>query len=349
MRVNLHLLRIFLAVVERRSFSRAAEALFISQPAVSKAVRELERQLDLALLERDAGRGRAVRPTEAGAALAEHARGIFALERAAVEDIQARVELKRGRLTVGASTTIAGYWLPPYVAEFLRSLPTIELEVQAANTRAASQALIECRVDVALVEGAVDDPRILVTHWRDEPVRVIAHPRSVLARAPKATLAGLNQETWLVREPGSGTREVTERMMRTCGIQPKRQIVFGSNEGIARAVATGLGIAMLPALVVEELAGAHAVAEVRLPSGQLPPRPLYLLQLKARPVSPLVRAFLKTLQTPLEARSAAALRPSGGPDGVVMPEPGRTPAVQVPPLSHGRACAPWNERRAAGE
>jgi molybdate transport repressor ModE-like protein len=298
MRVNLNLLRIFAAVAEQRSFSRAAETLFISQPAVSKAVRELERQLDLPLLEREVGGARGVRLTESGQALLEHARGIFALERAAAEDIRARVGLRRGRLTIGASTTVAGYWLPPYVAEFMTALPLIELEVQTANTRTVSRALIECQMDLALVEGTVEDPRILVRPWCDEPLCIIAHPRSALARKPVPALAELNRQTWLTREPGSGTREVTEQVTAACGITPARRLTFGSNEGIARAVAAGLGVAVLPARVVTELSSAGAVTEVRLASGPLPPRPLYLLQLKERPLSPLARAFIEAIQPP---------------------------------------------------
>jgi LysR family transcriptional regulator, transcriptional activator of the cysJI operon len=309
-RVNLHLLRIFVAVAEHRSFSRAAETLFISQPAVSKAVRELERQLDLGLLEREAGGARGVRPTESGQALLEHARGIFALERAAAEDIRARVGLKRGRLTVGASTTIAGYWLPPYVADFMTGLPAIELEIQTANTRTVSRALIECQMDLALVEGVIDDPRILATHWRDEPLCVIAPAGAALALDPSPTLADLNRQLWLTRESGSGTREVTERMAAACRIAPERRIVFGSNEGIARAVAAGLGIAMLPTRVVQELSAAGAVREVRLPCGPLPPRPLYLLRLKERPLSPLARAFVEVLGSG-STRSAPRSRHSG--------------------------------------
>ncbi len=303
-RVNLHLLRIFVAVAEHRSFSRAAETLFISQPAVSKAVRELERQLDLPLLEREAGGARHVRLTESGQALLEHARGIFALERAAAEDIRARVGLKRGRLTIGASTTIAAYWLPSYVAEFMVDRPAIQLEIQAANTRAVSQALIDCRMDLALVEGAVEDPRILVTHWRDEPLRIVAHSGSALALEPRPTIADLNAQIWLMREAGSGTREVTERLMTACEITPERRITFGSSEGIARAVAGGLGISMLPACVVQGLLAAGTLKEVRLSSGRLPPRRLYLLQLKERPLSPLARSFINTLQHPLDETDA---------------------------------------------
>jgi DNA-binding transcriptional LysR family regulator len=107
--LNLHLLRVFAAVVEHAGFSRAAEALFVSQSAVSKALRELEHQLELPLIDRSGGRG--VRLTEGGQALYRHARGIFALERAALEEVRERVGLRRGGLRIGASTTVAAYWL----------------------------------------------------------------------------------------------------------------------------------------------------------------------------------------------------------------------------------------------
>src|SRR5690606_1883109 len=111
MRLNLHLLKVFHTVATEGSFSAAARQLHISQPAVSKAVAELERQLDMALIERTGTRtGRGPMLTEAGAVLNAHARGIFALEHAAVEELQERSGLKRGRLVIGASTTIASYW-----------------------------------------------------------------------------------------------------------------------------------------------------------------------------------------------------------------------------------------------
>jgi molybdate transport repressor ModE-like protein len=298
--MNLHLLRIFTAVAEHHSFSRAASALFISQPAVSKAVQQLEHQLDLSLIERGAGgpRGaRGVRLTEAGQALFEHARGIFALERAATEEVRARVGMKRGRLSVGASTTIAGYWLPAYAAEFARQFPAIQLQIRVGNTQAVGQALIDCEIDLALVEGQVSDPRIVSSHWRDDELQIIAPPHGTLARRRRPTLQALNAQVWLLREPGSGTREVTDRMMRTQGIAPERTIELGSNEGIARAVAAGLGVAMLPSRVVRELL---RVGELRTltPLGAdvtTLTRPLLLLQLKERPASALVRAFCELL------------------------------------------------------
>jgi DNA-binding transcriptional LysR family regulator len=305
--MNLHLLRIFAAVAEHRSFSRAARALFISQPAVSKAVRQLEHQLDLALMERGvrgAGGARGVRLTESGQALFEHARGIFALERAATEEVRARVGLQRGRLAVGASTTVAGYWLPPYTARFARQIPGAQLQIRVGNTEAVAAALIGCEIDLALVEGPVNDARIAATHWRDDELQIIVARDAALARRRKATLEELNAQAWLLRESGSGTREVTDRVMRSRHIEPERTIEFGSNEGIARAVAAGLGVAMLPARVVGELVRmrelkmltvSHATASSLV-------RPLYLLQLRERPQSPLAREFCALLTQVLERR-----------------------------------------------
>jgi DNA-binding transcriptional LysR family regulator len=164
----------------------------------------------------------------------------------------------------------------------------------------ACQGLIECEFDVALVEGTVDDPRIVATHWRDDRLRIVAHPDAALARRRKPTLQEVTDQVWLLREPGSGTRDATERMMRDHGISPKRTIEFGSNEGIARAVACGLGIAMLPAPVLRDLIALGQVRSVNYP-GDLPlSRPLLLLRLKERPSSPTVRAFCDVLQRRLE-------------------------------------------------
>jgi LysR family transcriptional regulator, transcriptional activator of the cysJI operon len=303
--MNLHLLRVFAAVAEQCSFSRAANALFISQPAVSKAVQQLEHQLDLSLIERGAGgpRGaKGVRLTEAGQALFEHARGIFALERAAEEEVRARIGLRRGRLSIGASTTIAGYWLPAYAAEFTRQFPAVQLQIRVGNTQAVGQALIDCETDLALVEGQVHDARIAATHWRDDLLQIIA-PRDG-ARARNPSIDELNAKVWLVREPGSGTREVTDRLLATLSIVPERTIEFGSNEGIARAVGAGMGVAMLPVRAVRELVrmGELRTLTPRHASSTALARPLLLLQLRERPSSALVRAFFELLNRVLENR-----------------------------------------------
>src|SRR5690606_24324084 len=213
MRLNLHLVRIFHTVAEEGSFSAAARRLHISQPAVSKAVSELERHLDTALLERAGGRrGQSMMLTEAGAALDAHARSIFALERAAVEEVQQRRGLKRGSLVVGASTTIASYWLPHYLKTFAKRWPDIDLRLVVANTQAISEDLLDCKLDLALVEGPVHVSGLAHYPWREERLVIVGPPHS------PEEVADLAKGTWLVREVGSGTREVSFEILAKLGI-----------------------------------------------------------------------------------------------------------------------------------
>lgn len=298
--MNLHLLRVFLTVVEQQSFSRAAEALFVSQSAVSKAVRELEHQLDLPLIERggaDAKAVRGVQLTDHGRAVFEHARAIFALERIASEDVRDRVELRQGSLRLGASTTVAAYWLPQSLGPFVRRHPGLTVELVVGNTEQISRAVVDCRVDVGFVEGAVEDPRIQSTLWRSEPLRLIAAADSPLGARRRPSLAELARQTWLVREQGSGTRQVAQSLFAARGIAPARVIEIGSNEAIAHAVAADAGIALLPETVVADLVTMRRVRTIRLDEDASMTRPLYRLELVNRPRAPALQAFLDQAET----------------------------------------------------
>jgi DNA-binding transcriptional LysR family regulator len=292
--MNLHLLRMFLTVVEHRSFSRAAEALHVTQSAVSKGVRELENQLDLPLIERGSGaKGqRGVQLTDSGQALYEHARGIFAMERIAMEDIRDRIELRKGRLRIGASTTVAGYWLPACIAQFLRRHPGVEFDLTVANTGEIGHAIVDGRIDAGFVEGAVDDARIEASRWRSEALLFVAAHDSPLSIKRRPTAAELSKQTWLVREPGSGTRQVTQSLLEARGIAPRTWVEIGSNEAIARAVVAGAGVAVLPAVVAEDLIAIGRLRKLKLEgSGDLV-RPLFRLELANRPRSPALQSFL---------------------------------------------------------
>lgn len=303
--MNLHLLRLFHAVAETGSFSKAAAALFISQPAVSKGVRELEEQLGLTLILRSAGGGRSASArgvvlTDSGEALFEHARGIFALERTAADEAQRRAEGLAGRLAIGASTTIAAYWLSEILAEFMRKRPEVDFQLRVGNTRTVARWIIECRVDAALVEGPVDDARIAVRRWRDDELRILARPDLPVARKRNPTVADLQAQVWLQREAGSGTRAVSDAITARLGITPARVLEMGSNEAIARGVAHGLGLAVLPLRVVRELLMLREIKPIRHPGGEALLRPLLLLQLKSRPPSPAAQKFIKLLKMPQE-------------------------------------------------
>lgn len=292
MRLNLHLLRVFHSVATESSFSAAARFLHISQPAVSKAVSELERQLDMVLIERRGGRaGQTLTLTEAGEALNAHARAIFAFERAAVDDLHQRSGLRQGQLVIGASTTIASYWLPRYLQAFASKWPDITMRVVVGNTQSIAEDLFDCRLDLALVEGPVHVDGLTSWRWKNERLVIVGSPTM-----PQPTTIGqLADRTWLLREVGSGTREVFFDFLTAHGLRLQRSLEIGSNEGIARAAASGLGVAMLPFVVVEDLLSLGRLVELRLTGVEALTRRLYRVQRQHRPPSPAAHAFLEVL------------------------------------------------------
>ena len=244
--MNLHLLRLFAAVAKHGSFSRAADALHLSQPSVSKGVRDFEAQVGSRLLERRGAGGVVV--TEAGAVLMRHAAALFAAERAAEEDLAAIRGLQRGTLAVGASTTVATYHLPPILGAFHKRHPAVELRLISANTHEIAALLGARELDVALVEGPVDEPGIAVRPWREEAMVLIAAPDHRLATLPAPfPMTEIEAEIVLVREPGSGTRDVALAALESHDLSPRAVLEVGSTEAIKQTVAGGLGIALVSA------------------------------------------------------------------------------------------------------
>src|SRR6476660_5095209 len=163
MSLNLHLLRLFTTVVRTGSFSRAADALHISQPAISKGVRDFELQVGCRLLNRSP---KGVVPTPEGLALSRHAEALFAVERAAEEELSALRGLHNGSLRIGASTTIATYFVPKYLGAFHRAYPGVDLHLISANTRDIADQMLGQDLDIALVEGPLDDKNLIAEPWR---------------------------------------------------------------------------------------------------------------------------------------------------------------------------------------
>ena len=148
MPLNLHLLRLFATVARTGSFSRAAEILHLSQPAISKGVRDFEEQVGCRLLDREP---KGVRPTREGQALARHAETLFAAERAAEEELRALRNLDSGTLRVGASTTIATYMIADDLGRFHRNHPNVDLHLVIANTRDIADLMLGHEIEIALV------------------------------------------------------------------------------------------------------------------------------------------------------------------------------------------------------
>jgi DNA-binding transcriptional LysR family regulator len=293
MTLNLHHLRVFAAVAEQRGFSRAAAALRLSQPAVSKAVSQLEREVGVPLVERA---GRASRLTVAGERLAARARELLGVEAAAEEELRALRGLEAGILRVGASTTIATYMLPPILARFHEAYPAITQRVVSANTRAITRALLERRLDVALVEGPVEHPRIEVLHWREDELLLIAPPGHPLASRRRVRAVELESERFIVRERGSGTREVAERALAKSGVRHAAALQLGSTEAVKQAVAAGLGLAIVSRSAAADQIALGSIVPVSLRDISLG-RTLTELRLVGRMPSAAAAAFVRFLRS----------------------------------------------------
>ncbi|MGF6311149.1 DNA-binding transcriptional LysR family regulator [Bradyrhizobium sp. i1.8.4] len=250
MSLNLHLLRLFAAVARTGSFSRAADLLHISQPAISKGVRDFELQVGCRLLDRTP---KGVRPTREGAALARHAETLFAAERAAEDELLALRNLDSGSLRIGASTTIATYMIPEYLGVFHRAFPGIDLHVVSANTSDIAALMLGHEIEIALVEGPVEDENLTSDAWRTDVMALIAGPdhRFAAVQAP-IDIRSLNDEILIVREPGSGTREVVAQALAAHRVEPQRTLEIGSTEAIKQAVAAGVGVAIVSIATIDD-------------------------------------------------------------------------------------------------
>ena len=292
MTLNLHLVRLFVAVVDEQSFTRAAATLYISQPAVSRSVQELERQVGLALLDRAHGQ---ITLTEAGTVLYQQAQHIFAAERVADREFEQMRGLQSGRLAIGASTTPGIYLLPPLLAAYQHRFPAIQLFLDIGTTPEILSRLQTTALDVAFVEGPVaTNDALVATPWRDDRLVVIASPAHVLAGQHAIPLDRLLAEPCICREPGSGTRAIIDAHLHALGKQLTIGMEVGSTEAMKQLVSAGLGIAITSeSAIVAEKAAQHLVV-LHVPQWHVR-RQLTRVQRSGRSVRRSLSAFLELL------------------------------------------------------
>jgi DNA-binding transcriptional LysR family regulator len=290
--MNLNHLAVFHAVAQAGSMTRGAERLDISQPAVSKQVQELERALRVHLFDRI---GRRVHLSQAGELLADYARRLFALAHEAEEAMADVRAAGRGRLLVGASTTIGTYLLPGVVAAFWRRHPGVELLVDIENTEQVHRRLAALELDVGLTEGFVEEEELDAEIFHRDELVVIAPPGHRLAGNSRVPLSALQKEPFILREPGSGTRAVEERALARLKLPVRVVMALGSTEAIKRVVAEGVGLAIVSRLAVHAECATGAL--VVLPVAGLPiERPLHLVRRKGRRDGPALQAFCGVLR-----------------------------------------------------
>jgi len=231
----------FLAVAEHLNFTRAAEALYLSQPAVSRQMKALQQTLGVPLFEQV---GRSLELTDTGRAFlpqAQRLRGDLERAREALQEVQRG---SVGRLRIGASTTPGLYVLPRALGPFLRARPRVDLTFRLANTRAIEEALLHNELDLGFVGGHLVHAELSAEPLVGDEVLVYAARSHPLARLKRVRPERLVKETFVLREPGSATRRAFEAWLATRGLSLSRVIELSGPEAIKRLVLGGVGVAI---------------------------------------------------------------------------------------------------------
>jgi DNA-binding transcriptional LysR family regulator len=285
-------LAVFHAVVRHLSFSRAADELHLSQPAVSKHVRQLEAELGVPLFDR---LGKRIELTDAGHLVANYAQRVSVLTEDLRRVLGELAGLERGYLRLGASTTPGWYLLPEVLARFRRQYPGIEVSLVVSNSADIARRVLTGEVDLGFVGGTTETPGLQVRPLAEDEIVMIVPKGHVLARQRALIPDLFAQETLVVRERGSATRELTEAHRRQLGIAPAAVLEMTGCEGVKRAVCAGLGVAFVSsrAITLEVAGGLVSVPEI--PELRLS-RPLSLITRKDARPSAASLAFLALLR-----------------------------------------------------
>jgi DNA-binding transcriptional LysR family regulator len=296
--VNLGHLAIFNAVAAEGSVSRGAERLLISQPAASKQLKLLQKSLKTTLFERSP---RGMRLTAAGEILADYARRIFTLDAEATIVMDELRRFRRGRLRISASPTIGVYLLPELFVKFRQMFPSIDASLEVAPSSGVEQRLVEGSIDLGFIESPPTDDKVEATQVMQDELVAIVTPNHPLRRKKRVTADKFCAEPFIVRATGSDTRSYVERELaaRTLSIKPVMSL--GSSEAIKRAVAAGIGVAIVSRLSIGLELKARTLAMIKV-SGLAIRRPLYRVVRRGAAISPATDAFIDMMTRALTER-----------------------------------------------
>ena len=281
-------------MARHKGFSRAAESLDISQPAVSIQVQELERTLGLVLFHR---RARGLQLTEVGETVYSYAHRIFSLSTEMLDAIKDVQDLRTGHLIIGASTTPGEYILPVAIGCFRQRYPGVQVELKISNTRSIVNQILQRELDLGMIGSGLEDAGgdLVVSTYVMDQIELVAGPDSPLVHSRRPSLEDVMAEGLITREQGSATRQTAEECFAQLGVQPKIAIELGSNQAVKLAAEAGAGVGVISryGIGAEVKAGLLQVLDVE---GWRCTRPLSLVYLRERRLSPAQRSFLHLLE-----------------------------------------------------
>jgi DNA-binding transcriptional LysR family regulator len=300
--VTLEQLRIFVAVAEREHVTQAAGELNLTQSATSAAIAALENRHAVKLFDRI---GRRIALTDAGRLFLAEARAVLARAASAEAVLADLAGLRRGRLVFAASQTVANYWLPSLLHHFRALYPGIETPVTIGNTKSVAQAVNDGLADLGIVEGEIDDPHLAIEPVAEDEMVLVVGRGHLWAARRTVEPAAFGQSTWVLREPGSGTRRLFEDMLGGAGRTLDELMVvleLPSNEAVSAAVTAGAGATVISRLVVQPALKAGDLVAVE---AAVPQRRFFALRHKERYVGRAAAAFRDLME---ERRTTARPR-----------------------------------------
>jgi DNA-binding transcriptional LysR family regulator len=293
--MDIHRLEVFCKVVEMRSFTKAADAVFLTQPTVSEHLRALEEMVGEKLLDR---LGREVLPTQAGKILYQYARDIIQLRNEAIQAIARYRGVLAGHLTIGASTIPGTYILPQFIGTFKVRYPDIQTTLLISDSAEVVDRIIDGTIEAGLIGAKWDDRRILMEEIFSDELVLAVYPGHPWADRQAIDVRELATQPFILRERGSGTRRVMFQAFEKGGFNPSQLNVvaeMGTTEAVRQGIKAQIGVSIL---------SSHAVAEdiqrgtlLKVPINDMfIDRSFYLVRRKNRQSSPLCTAFLEHLR-----------------------------------------------------
>jgi len=284
-------LRSLVAIVREGSFTRAAEKLFVTQPALSQQMKALESELGVQLFER---RGRRITITAPGALVLARAEGMLAQLQQLHDELAALNGMAQGRIRIGTSDTVCLYLLPPVVQAFRHLHPAVEIHLTNRPSREVVALLIEGAIDFGIINLPVNEARIESEYLCERTELAICAPDHPLAAQQQATLAELVAYPLLLLEKGTTSRALFDQLLTQAGFAP--QVTnLGSIEVIKRYVEINLGVAIVPAMAVEAETRAGRLHTLALP--WMPARAVGIVRRRTSYITPAEHAFVELLQT----------------------------------------------------
>jgi DNA-binding transcriptional LysR family regulator len=286
MAITLTQLTAFLAVIRGGSVTAAADELVVTQPSVSSALAALSRELDCELFER-AGRG--IRLTAAGAAFAPYAADVLGLLQNGRTAAREASAVAARRLEISAVTTAAESFVPGMMRSFAAEHPDVDLALVVGNRQDVLDRVLSHSADVAITGKPPGDDRLLGEPFMENAIVCITAADDPAAAGGPVGASELSDRCWLLREPGSGTRALSEQFLADHGLEPKT-LTLGSNGAIKQAARAGLGISLLSKAAVETELESGWLGELRLADGP-EVRSWFLLRSAVGPARPAVEQF----------------------------------------------------------